>query len=67
MTAQELIGVIGKVGLWATGRREGVRFLRVRVKVVDARVVFGRKDYRIEPTDGEGTAWVDAGQVVMDR
>ena len=66
MTATELINVIGKVGLWNTGRRQGSMYMRARVTVLDARMVFGRQDYLIQPVDGEGSAWVDAGAVVMD-
>jgi hypothetical protein len=54
VSAAELAGFIGREALADLEPRG----LRVRVRIIDARHVFGRIDARIEPTDGEGSAWV---------
>jgi hypothetical protein len=37
--------------------------LRVRVRIIDARKVFGRNEVKITPADGSGERWVQAGKV----
>ena len=54
MSAAELAGLIGRETLADLEPRG----LRVRVRIIDARHVFGRIDARIEPVAGEGSAWV---------
>ena len=61
MTTKELIAVINKIGQWNTGKS-----MTVSVKIIDARRVFGRTDYKVEPVQGKGSAWVDAGMVSLD-
>jgi hypothetical protein len=39
--------------------------LRVYITVIDARQVFSRIDYQIEPVAGSGRAWVSAGRVEL--
>jgi hypothetical protein len=37
--------------------------LRVRVRIIDTRQVFGRHEVKITPTDGSGERWVLVGKV----
>lgn len=67
MTAAQLIAHIGRTGLWYAPQpalRDGLRF---RVTVIDARQVFGRLDYRIQPIAGQGAAWIEARTVTLDQ
>jgi hypothetical protein len=64
MTVAELVAVIDRGGLLdLTADRVP---LSVRVVVRDARRVFGRVDYLVEPTQGRGRAWVSADRVRLD-
>lgn len=39
--------------------------LRVRVKILDTRRVFGRIDHQVSPEAGFGTQWVSADRVTI--
>jgi hypothetical protein len=62
-TYGEMAGLIGREGTLRV-QREG---FTVRVRVLDVRVNYGRKDYLVEPIDGTGQAWVSAGRVKLKR
>jgi len=58
MTAREIAELLDKEATLAS--HEG---FSVRVRIVNAREVFGRIDVLVEPVAGEGTAWVSADRV----
>jgi hypothetical protein len=58
-SAQELMTNVGSVAELAIERGG----LRVLVRVLDAREVFGRTDYLVQPECGRGTAWVSADRL----
>lgn len=62
LTAEELRTFVEKEGNWEA--RSGVF---VRVRVTDARQVYGRLDFRIKPTAGTGATWVDSQVVKLDN
>lgn len=57
MSALELMARVGKMGVFE------VEGMRVIVKILDARKVFGRLDYHVVPVLGAGAAWVAANRV----
>jgi hypothetical protein len=57
MSAAEMMGRVGKDGVWNV---EGVRVL---VRIMDARMVFNRLDFKIVPLMGAGEVWVSAARV----
>jgi len=61
-TTATLAHTIGRIGALTTERSQ----LSIRVRVIDARTVYNRTDFQIEPTDGTGRAWVDAARVRLD-
>jgi len=59
MNAKELSANIGKIGIFTT--KEGLKF---QVKILDARQVFNRIDYLIEPERmPNGSSWVESSRV----
>jgi hypothetical protein len=50
---------IGKMGLLT------VDTLRIRVTVLDARLIFGRTDFQVTPVDGQGEMWVESSRVKL--
>jgi len=61
MTAKEMIVNIGRNGMLSTPDFD------IRVTVMDARLTYGRVQYRVAGIDGnEGQAWVDAGRVTVE-
>ena len=62
MNAKALSEVIGKQGLW-----NAIGSFLVPVLISDARVNYGRTDYEITPVGGQGTGWVDAKSVKVEK
>lgn len=60
-TTQSLALLLGQTFL--------VRFdkLRVRVTVLDAKVSYGRVRVQVSPTDGVGSAWIEAERLEDNR
>ena len=61
MTIRQLIATVGQSGL--TGTLSVEKSLRVAVRIVDAREVYGRTDYLVEPIQGSGQQWVSSERV----
>ncbi len=61
MTAQEQARYIGKQAVILTG----LGSIIIPVVVTDVRMLFGRCDLLIEPTDGEGQAWVERDRLTF--
>jgi hypothetical protein len=59
MTVKELAASIGKQGFL------NIANMQVKVTVTDVRQVFGRIDFQITPTDGNGNNWVESSRVNM--
>jgi hypothetical protein len=58
MTAKEMVANVGKVGLLSIAE------FGVAVTIVDARLTYGRVQYRVEgDKPNTGSAWVDAARV----
>ena len=60
-TAATMLPAIRATGLLAVAGG-----LRVKVRVLDVRQVFGRTDFLVQPTEGEGTTWADASRVALE-
>jgi hypothetical protein len=60
-TANELAANVGREGLWSTP----IANIQVRVKVIDARQIFGRVELKVTPLAGSGEAW--AQNVKIDK
>jgi len=60
MSAKELTQYVGKLGGYRVGE------LRVNVRILDARVSFGRLDLEIAPIAGNGAQWVSADSVKLE-
>jgi hypothetical protein len=60
-TANELAANVGREGLWSTP----IANIQVRVKVIDARQIFGRVELKVTPLAGSGEAW--AQNVAIDK
>jgi hypothetical protein len=60
MSAATLHKFVGRAGLLRTDNN-----LTFAVEVLDAREVWGRLDYRVEPVAGNGSAWVSAERVTL--
>jgi hypothetical protein len=60
-TANELAANVGREGLWSTP----IANIQVRVKVIDARQIFGRVELKVTPIAGSGEAW--AQNVAIDK
>lgn len=58
-TTKELAALAGRLGFWR------VSGIRVRVRVNDARYIYGRLEYHITPLMGFGEAWVQS--VELDK
>jgi hypothetical protein len=56
-TVNEIKGQIGKEKLLVAA------FMNVRVRILDAREVWGKVQYQITPVAGSGTKWVDEGSL----
>jgi hypothetical protein len=63
LTTQELAALAGQYGDWTIGPVGGL--IKVRVKIVDARQVYGRLEYLVTPLKGSGEAWVQS--VELDK
>lgn len=62
MTAKDLAKHLGHTG------NLSIAEFSIRVKVMDARLVYGRVQYQVAGHGGnEGLAWVDAGRVRLDE
>lgn len=59
-TQKDLSAFIGKTGTYQTGG------LTVNVKIVDARLTFGRVDLFITPVSGLGQKWTMAAKVKIE-
>lgn len=57
MTARELAEMVGKAGTYS------VNSLKIDVVVLDAKQVYGRVDFLIEPKAGSGRIWVASSSV----
>jgi len=57
MTVKELAANIDKHGFLDIGN------MQVKVRIIDVRQVFGRIDYNVTPTDGNGNIWVESNRV----
>jgi hypothetical protein len=62
-TYGEMAALIGRQGTLRV-QREG---FTVRVRILDVRVSYGRRDFLVEPVDGSGRAWVQAKRVRLSR
>jgi hypothetical protein len=60
LTANELNEYVNREGTWAAP----IADLKIRVKVIDARQIFGRLELKITPLAGSGEAW--AQNVTLD-
>lgn len=60
-TAAELVSVINSNGFLTVDE------FRIKVKIKDARTVFGRTDYLVEPIEGEGEKWVSSERVSVSE
>lgn len=50
-----------KVGVTLIGRTALISVtstMKMRVKIIDTRVVYGRVEYCVEPVEGTGSGWV---------
>lgn len=64
MTAADLASHVGKRGVCSISLGErGRHRLLVRVKILDARRVYGRTDLLVTPEAGSGVAWVVSSRV----
>lgn len=61
MTANELGQYVNREGTWSTP----IGSIQIRVRVIDARQIFGRLELKITPLAGSGEAW--AQNVEMDK
>ena len=61
MSAQTLVGFIGQ-----TGNLTVELSLTVPVRVLDARRVWDRLDFEVEPLNGAGRRWVRADRVSLN-
>lgn len=57
MTNAELSKLVGTTG------RVNLDGLEVDVKIIDARMSFGRTDVLVVPESGAGQKWIEAGRV----
>lgn len=62
MTAAEMQQYIGRTGTWEVPKIKGS--MKIKVRVLDARVAWGRFELKITPVSGSGEVW--AQNVVMD-
>jgi hypothetical protein len=62
MNTRELMKVIGQQAV-LTGRTEFV----VVVRIVDAKMSYGRVLYQVTPLQGEGSIWVAANRVTLSQ
>ncbi len=60
MTANELGENVGREGTWTTP----IASIKIRVKILDARQIFGRLELKVTPLGGTGEAW--AQNVILD-
>jgi hypothetical protein len=58
-TTNDLAHATGRTGTLVTGDGN----LKVRVRILDSRVAYGRIQYQVTPTDGAGEKWVDEARV----
>lgn len=56
-TVNEMKPTVGKEGVLC---QDGLQF---EVVILDARFVYGRKQFLIKPIAGEGQRWVDEGSI----
>ena len=63
MTLRELTAPIGQLAEWAVPAYQ----VRVPVRVIDARLAYGRPTYQIEPVGGSGRAWVSLDRLTNMR
>lgn len=61
MTIKEMAQALGKQGTITVGT------MKVNVMVQDVRKVFGRLDYQVEAMHGQGTTWVSADKVTLNK
>jgi hypothetical protein len=62
MTAKHLNANIGKTAILSVEKT-----LKVMVRILDCREVWGRQDYEITPLAGDGKQWVSADRVKVDN
>ncbi len=62
MSALELSQHVGKLATWVTCPEIGVQ-----VKILDAKLAYGRMRYRIQPVAGDGWKWVESSSVTDIR
>lgn len=55
---REVLGKLGKRAIYT------VNDLQIEIEITDARVVFGRIDYKIKPVAGKGEKWVSAESIM---
>ncbi len=64
MTAVELASYVGRTGGWTIPTGDA---FKVRVRVVNAREIFGRVELRVSPLEGSGEAWTTVQNVELDK
>lgn len=62
MKVSELAGLIGREGVIRMSKG-----FTARVRVLDARMNYGKLQYLVTSASGEGKAWVEARRVAFDE
>lgn len=64
MNTRELIAPIGQLAEWSVPAYYPVR---VTVRILDARLAYGKPTYQVEPVQGAGRAWVSLERLTHVR
>lgn len=64
MNTRDLIAPIGQLAEWSVPAYGPVR---VTVRILDARLAYGKPTYQIEPVAGNGRAWVSLERLTALR
>lgn len=63
MNTSELAKTIGQTGTLSGRRNE----FSTTVRIIDAKMSYGRILYQVTPISGTGTVWVDSNRVKIER
>lgn len=63
MTGRELTAPIGQIAEWTVPAYQ----VRVTVRIIDARLAYGKPTYQVEPVAGSGRAWVSLERLTAMR